>query len=222
MFRTIFNQLSYSIIAVSLGLVFGCSSSSPNSSGSEPASSDTGGTPSAGTGGAPDVGTGGTPSTGMGGTPIGAGGARPGSGGSESLLCKTINDDSGDTDASTIASILGAAAASCDIEPSSYDRSCQVDSDCTAVGFGNLCEVPCGVQCANSAINVGALAKYQDDYAKNPAAACGRFFCGCPAEGVPTCVKGVCELPFGVLLSDAGSSSSGNDAGPSDAGSDHR
>jgi hypothetical protein len=163
------------------------------------------------------VGTGGTPSAGTGGTPAGTGGAGPGTGGAESLLCKTINDDSGDTDASTIASILGDAAASCDIEPSSYDRSCKVDSDCTAVGFGNLCEVPCGVQCLNSAINVNSLAKYQADYAKNPAAACGPFFCGCGAEGLPTCVKGVCQLPFDVLTSDAGSAPSANDGG-----SDHR
>ena len=153
---------------------------------------------------------------------VGSGRAGGPGGAALSHLCKTINDDSGDTDASTLASILGSAAASCDIEPSSYDQTCKVDADCTAVGFGNLCEVPCGVQCANSAINVRDLATYNADYAKNPAAVCGPFFCGCPAEGVPTCVKGVCELPFGVLLSDAGSSSSGNDAGQNDAGSDHR
>ncbi|HEX4476347.1 MAG TPA: hypothetical protein VH142_14775 [Polyangiaceae bacterium] len=141
-------------------------------------------------------GSGGAGATGgSGGSATTSGGASSGSGGAaSSRLCKTLADDSGDTDASTVASILGDAAASCDIEPSSYDQSCKVDADCTVVGFGNLCEVPCGVQCANSAINVRSLAQYQADYAKNPAAACGPFFCGCGAEGEPVCRGGKCQL----------------------------
>jgi hypothetical protein len=56
-----------------------------------------------------------------------------------------------------------APAASCTLQPSAYDQSCQVDSDCEAVFLGNVCEDVCHGECPNGAINVIDGARYQAD-----------------------------------------------------------
>ncbi len=51
----------------------------------------------------------------------------------------------------------------CSISPAGLDRSCTVDTDCVAVGFGDLCADPCLANPAsevNGALNVSALGAY--------------------------------------------------------------
>jgi hypothetical protein len=142
-----------------------------------------------------------------------------GAGGSgESPLCAMISSDNGDSDAAAVRAILGdAAAASCVLRASDYDRTCQQDRDCALIGEGNGCEVPCAVQCSNAAINAKALPKYEADYAKTPFAACGNrgpggpagFFCGCPASFLPRCVHGLCERPLPGVPPTADAAASG-------------
>jgi|HubBroStandDraft_1064217.scaffolds.fasta_scaffold02216_7 hypothetical protein len=69
----------------------------------------------------------------------------------------------------------------CMISAFSYDQSCTVDTDCQEVFSGDYCSAaycPCG----DSAINVGALAKFNADISKAPlrSGTLGNAFCGCP------------------------------------------
>jgi hypothetical protein len=96
-----------------------------------------------------------------------------------------------------------AEAGSHPIVASSYDQSCDVDSDCVAIGVGDPCE-PCEVLCAGSAaIRSGALAQYMADVAKSPAGK-GTFVCECPQYSPASvcCNAGVCA-PYCLDLSDA-------------------
>jgi hypothetical protein len=63
--------------------------------------------------------------------------------------------DSGGTDAG--------ALAACTVVPEGLDRSCTEDTDCVAVGFGDLCSNPCLANPAsivNAAVNASALGAY--------------------------------------------------------------
>jgi hypothetical protein len=78
---------------------------------------------------------------------------------------------------------LGAACAaeggSSPIAASSYDQSCQVDSDCVAIGIGDPC-YPCEVLCpGTAAINASSMAQYTADVARSPSGS-GRVACSCP------------------------------------------
>jgi len=64
------------------------------------------------------------------------------------------------------------------IAASSYDQSCQVDSDCVAVGVGAPC-YPCEVLCPGAAaISTSSMAKYMADVARSPAGS--GVACSCP------------------------------------------
>jgi len=168
-----------------------------------------------GEGGAGGRGEGGAGTTGQGGLAASSGGSSRGgasgsgaagaSGGSASRFCSALEASSGDLDGGAVRALVGDAASSCVLRASDYDRSCAKDTDCSPAGEGNVCETPCGVACASTAINTSALAKYMADYGRTPVAMCtAPLLCGCPVSGVPRCIKGTCELPPPGLF-DAGS-----------------
>jgi|HubBroStandDraft_2_1064218.scaffolds.fasta_scaffold17668_3 hypothetical protein len=115
---------------------------------------------------------------------------------------------------------LGAACAaeagSAPIVASSYDQSCQTDSDCVGIGVGDPC-YPCGVVCPGAAaINASSLAQYMADVLRSPAGK-GDFVCNCPLYSPSSvcCNAGTCA-PSCLDLVDAGT-----DAAPgADAGKD--
>lgn len=80
------------------------------------------------------------------------------------------------------------------VEPSNYDQSCRVDSDCVAVAAGNACN-PCLVQCqTGGAINRNALSSYERDISETTGAReTSGLACGCPAGFAPGCLGGVCQ-----------------------------
>jgi hypothetical protein len=77
-----------------------------------------------------------------------------------------------------------------DILLAGYDTTCTVASDCTAIATGQFC--PCA-PCANAAINVDDLARYQ---AAVKAIHCQYTDkCGaCPSAPAVDCVDGGCAL----------------------------
>jgi hypothetical protein len=64
----------------------------------------------------------------------------------------------------------GTSADACFISASNYDQSCTVDTDCAIVSSGNYCATH-RCLCGGSAINVGALAQFNADVAKEPVSA---------------------------------------------------
>jgi hypothetical protein len=113
---------------------------------------------------------------------------------------------------------------------SSYDQSCEGDSDCVGVAQGNACWGFLG--CPSAAINVGAQAQYSANVAMTNVALCmggegdcGRSFVIGDSDGRvdtepvgPCCRSGICE--FGVhclLASDAGIDAEGG-VGSADTG----
>jgi hypothetical protein len=79
------------------------------------------------------------------------------------------------------------------ITASSYDQSCQQDSDCVGISEGNACEA-CVVACPGvAAINVSALGRYQADiaatYGDHETATCN---CPAAAGSTPCCIAGMC------------------------------
>jgi hypothetical protein len=76
---------------------------------------------------------------------------------------------------------------------SSYDQSCQTDSDCVAIEEGNFCQPGANNGCTNAAINRTALAQYRADLANTTAGVCYGL-AGCPEESGPCCQNGVCAV----------------------------
>ncbi len=81
------------------------------------------------------------------------------------------------------------------------DRACKADADCTAMTLGNECYGDSCTQVAVAASGSASIAAQLSGIAQQY---CGDFFqagcvgpglSGCPAEGVPTCVGGTCEIP---------------------------
>jgi hypothetical protein len=85
-----------------------------------------------------------------------------------------------------------AASNPCIIAASSYDVSCNVDSDCTAVWFGDVCSLSC-VGCAtNGAINVTASNAYSHDVFKAVDGRVGTCPCLPPLGPLVCCDHGAC------------------------------
>jgi hypothetical protein len=94
-----------------------------------------------------------------------------------------------------LGALCAAEAGSHSIAVSSYSRSCQVDSDCVAIGVGNPC-YPCEVMCPGTgAINITSLAQYMTDVADSPAGKAA-VVCNCPQVPSPSacCNGGTCAL----------------------------
>lgn len=80
------------------------------------------------------------------------------------------------------------AAPKCvNVDLSTYDQSCQADSDCVIVTGGAICSNGCA--CGGSIINVAGLARYN-------AATAGvkPLQCPCATAGVPRCIAGRCTI----------------------------
>jgi hypothetical protein len=96
-----------------------------------------------------------------------------------------------------------------DIEPSNYDQTCSVDSDCVEIAAGNACYA-CIVLCHNGgAINHGSLSAYESDISKTIGAGETSDLtsdCFCPAAFGPCCRGGTChaDLQCTVPIAEAG------------------
>jgi hypothetical protein len=74
-----------------------------------------------------------------------------------------------------------------DINLSTYDHSCNVDTDCTLLTGGQVCSGNC--DCGGTPVNISGQAAYQ--------AALGSIQlgeCPCPYTGTPRCVQSQCTL----------------------------
>jgi hypothetical protein len=103
-------------------------------------------------------------------------------------------DDAGDACPNGIAT---GDAADCEISASSYDTSCEKDSDCARIAVGDFCGPRC--LCGNGpfgAINATALDRFRADVL---CTAVGRAPpCPCPIGVAPppaTCMNGQCVAP---------------------------
>jgi|GEM_PF-2409273 len=108
-------------------------------------------------------------------------------------------------------------SSACIISASHYDQSCAVDSDCTSVSSGNYCASNTCL-CGGSAINVGALAQFNADVAKEPV----HLQCPCPmSPSGPCCRSGTCQDGCGAsAIGVSGASANGSSAiGPGCLGS---
>jgi hypothetical protein len=100
------------------------------------------------------------------------------------------------------------------IRASSYDQTCAVDTDCTAISEGSTCNA-CNFACPNAAINVNALPQYSSATAGLSQAAYNICPNGCPA--MRTCCRGAtCQFGFPTCFLGAQPVDSGADSG--DAG----
>ena len=84
--------------------------------------------------------------------------------------------------------VVDAGAACVDIDLSTYDTSCQQDSDCADITAGTVCTDSC--MCGGAAINTDGLGRY--------GAAIGTIgtslACPCAFEGVVSCVANKCTI----------------------------
>jgi hypothetical protein len=81
------------------------------------------------------------------------------------------------------------------IDLSSYDRSCESDSDCTAVAQGTHCNFDCEGACPNAAINVRGQTCYEQmlpqPYPLQPVPFCE---CGNLPYPLTRCIDGLCTF----------------------------
>ena len=98
----------------------------------------------------------------------------------------------GSADASSVAR-TDAYSGPCMISASNYDESCSVDTDCWEVSSGDYCSASTCLS-GGSAINIGALAQFNEDVSKTPlgSGALGSVFCGRRFSGGPCCRHGTC------------------------------
>jgi hypothetical protein len=78
------------------------------------------------------------------------------------------------------------------IDASSYDQSCQIDSDCVGVAIGDFCHPNAG--CPNAAINKAALPRYKADIAKTYGAGSCTALSSCGFYQGPCCRRGICGM----------------------------
>jgi hypothetical protein len=112
--------------------------------------------------------------------------------------------DSGSPSANAAAESAPASCMNHFIQASSYDQSCNVDTDCVAIAEGDTC-VACAFSCGNNAaISKGAVAEYNSAIAGTSAlaaaadggcftAACGGTVSGRSDWG-PFCCGGICHV----------------------------
>src|SRR5579871_2904862 len=94
-------------------------------------------------------------------------------------------------------STIGEGGVCVDIEPATYDQSCEVDSDCIAIASGQLCNDGC--ICPSVAVNKSGEARYSAAISSLPPPSCAGpgpcgFGCDCYAIGSPSCVANKCTL----------------------------
>jgi hypothetical protein len=116
-----------------------------------------------------------------------------GSGGGDDASGSSVLQEAGGGLTSSDAAVGDGAAsdgATCvDIDVSTYDRSCQTDSDCINVSAGTICS-GYNCLCGGAAINADGQARYQAALASvqpGPGP-----YCGCPYFGRPRCLQTQC------------------------------
>lgn len=83
-----------------------------------------------------------------------------------------------------------------DVVPSSYDQSCQVDSDCIEITAGTICSPSCF--CGGAAISASNQTKYNLQIA-----GIANADCPCAFAGTPQCVQHTCTIcPPGAACSE--------------------
>lgn len=95
-----------------------------------------------------------------------------------------------------------ADAAGCEILPSSFDQSCQVDSDCVPVVSGNVCNPDCWIICPFYPVSVHAVPAYEAALAAMHAPTQLATNCYCPPPQVVCCIAAQCA--YGDACPDAG------------------
>jgi|HubBroStandDraft_6_1064221.scaffolds.fasta_scaffold96447_4 hypothetical protein len=98
---------------------------------------------------------------------------------------------------------------------SSYDQSCDADTDCVTVGVGDPCSC---LDCANNAaINKASVAQYRTDVAESAICSCAAPPLPIPGESL-CCNAGTCDLSCTApaTTSDAGSDARAADGAVAD------
>jgi hypothetical protein len=85
----------------------------------------------------------------------------------------------------------GGGGSCVDIVLSSYDLSCQQDSDCISISSGQICDGDC--TCGGSTINADGESRY-----KQALSSLTLGECACPLECVPQCLGNVCTICTGA------------------------
>jgi hypothetical protein len=116
-----------------------------------------------------------------------------GSSGGEAASGSSVLQEAGGGSTSSVDAAVDVAAtdgASCvDIDVSTYDRSCQTDSDCINVAAGTICS-GYNCLCGGAAISATEQARYNAALASvqpGPGP-----YCGCPYFGRPRCLQSQC------------------------------
>jgi hypothetical protein len=99
----------------------------------------------------------------------------------------------GSSDAA-IGDASGDGAVCIDIDPSTFDQTCALDSDCFEVTAGTFCGGAAWCMCGFAAINVDGQSRYQQDLQDISRLPPGPRGCNCPAMGRPACVAKQCVL----------------------------
>jgi len=116
-----------------------------------------------------------------------------GSGGGDDASGSSVMQDGGAESSSSDAAAVDAAAsdgATCvDIDVSTYDRSCQTDSDCINVSAGMICS---GYNCLCGGAAISASEQDRYSAALGSVEAGPGPYCGCPYFGGPRCIQAQC------------------------------
>jgi hypothetical protein len=85
------------------------------------------------------------------------------------------------------------------IDPSTFDRSCAIDSDCVTIAPGTYCSGDPWCMCPTASINVDGQSRYQQELQNLQSTLTpGPRGCSCPFFGRPTCVAKQCVLCGGA------------------------
>jgi hypothetical protein len=99
----------------------------------------------------------------------------------------------------------GVDAAVCvEIDPTTFDQSCQMDRDCLAIAAGTFCSGMPPCFCPFAVINADGDGRYQALIQQAEQLAAPTHGCFCPASGAPRCIQGSCALCGGASPSHAG------------------
>jgi hypothetical protein len=105
----------------------------------------------------------------------------------------------GTPDASVDTGTAPDAAVCIDIDPTTFDNTCNVDADCMAVTGGTFCGNGPWCMCLGATINVDGQTRYQAEIADlESRIKPGPGGCTCPFFGSPRCNLGHCALCGGA------------------------
>jgi hypothetical protein len=80
-----------------------------------------------------------------------------------------------------------------EVDPTSFDQSCNLDSDCMAITAGTFCSGQSLCTCPIAAIDVDGQSQYQADIQAVQSLGEPQG-CACPFIGSPRCIQNVCTL----------------------------